>query len=96
MTTIGEKVAYVKGQGQTRDHHCHWPGCNAQVPPAKWGCYKHWMMLPKDIRNRIWATFQPGQEKDMSPSHSYLEAARAAQQWIKKNHPPPAQQNLLE
>lgn len=87
MTTIGEKVAYVKSQGQTRDHRCHWPGCGASVPPALWGCRRHWYMLPKALRKKIWATFRPGQEVNGSPSRHYLAAAREVQEWIIANHP---------
>lgn len=76
------KAAYVKAQGQTRDHHCHWPGCSRQVPPAMWGCRPHWFTLPQDLRNRIWATYRPGQEINGTPSPAYIEAAEAVQRWI--------------
>ena len=29
-----EKARYVKSEGQTRAHLCHWHGCIKQVPPA--------------------------------------------------------------
>lgn len=83
-TSIAKKVAYVKRAGQTRDHACHWPGCNVQVPPAKWGCTKHWFWLPKEIRDRIWRAFRPGQEINLTPSREYLDAAAAAQEWIRQ------------
>ena len=76
------KASYVRSQPQTRDHTCHWPDCPKQVPPAMWGCRPHWFRLPKAIRNAIWAAYRPGQEKDMRPSHAYLEAATSAQRWI--------------
>lgn len=82
---IAAKIAYVKSQGQTRDHGCHWPGCERQVPPAKWGCYPHWMRLPAHIRNRIWQEYEPGQEVSMTPSDGYLHAVEAAQKWIEEN-----------
>jgi len=87
-STIGAKVAYVKGQGQTRRHHCHWPGCTAQVPPAMWGCRKHWYSLPITLRTAIWRSYKPGQEVSATPSREYVAAARAAQDWIKTNHSP--------
>lgn len=88
MTSINEKVAYVKSQGQTRDHECHWPGCTKQVAPALWGCKPHWYSLPPAIRNDIWAAFRPGQERTMTPSRAYVEAAQRAQDWIRENgHP---------
>lgn len=87
MTTIGQKADYVKHQGQTRDHHCHWPGCNKQVPPAMWGCKAHWFRLPRALRNKIWATYQPGQEIDGTPSSEYLDAAHEVQKWIASQPP---------
>lgn len=79
---VEEKVRYVKRQGQTRNHHCHWPGCDAQVPPAKWGCLKHWRRLPKHLRDKVWLTFRPGQETNWTPSRAYVAVAREIQLWI--------------
>lgn len=79
------KVRYVKRQGQTRSHHCHWPGCNKQVPPAMWGCKSHWFRLPKTLRDRIWRTYAPGQEVDLTPSAEYLQIADDVQQWIREH-----------
>lgn len=87
--TVTEKIKYVKSQGQTRKHHCHWPGCDKQVPPAMWGCLKHWRMLPKRLRDAIWNAFRPGQEKNVTPSREYVKVAREVQNWIKENHPEP-------
>lgn len=70
------------GAGQTRAHTCHWPGCNLQVKPAVWGCRPHWYRLPKALRDAIWASYEPGQEKTMRPSEAYLDAAQAVQAWI--------------
>lgn len=77
------KADYVRRQGQTRAHHCHWPGCKAQVPPAMWGCHKHWFALPKQLRDQIWSTYNPGQEIHGTPSTAYLVAAQAVQDWIR-------------
>lgn len=85
---MNPKAAYVLAQKQTRDHHCHWPGCTKSVPPAKWGCKAHWFALPKHIRDAIWAAYAPGQEISMTPSRAYLEAARAARTWIAANVEP--------
>lgn len=82
------KAAYVLSQGQTRKHHCHWPGCDKQVPPAMWGCKTHWFKLPVSLRNEIWKTFRPGQEKDATPSKEYLIAARKVKDWIASNSKP--------
>lgn len=80
-----DKKDYVRKSKQNRDHTCHWPGCEVQVAPAKWGCMKHWMKLPKFIREDIWSAYQPGQEVNITPSRAYLRAARAAQDWIKEH-----------
>lgn len=82
MSEQSSKVDYVLRQRQTRQHVCHWPGCEQQVPPAMWGCKAHWFALPLALRNKIWKAYRPGQEIDMRPSEAYLEAARAVQDWI--------------
>lgn len=81
-----EKVQYVKSQGQTRDHHCHWPGCCKNVPPAMWGCYGHWMKLPDHLRNRVWEDYRPGQEVNMTPSRDYIVTVMEVEAWIKTNY----------
>jgi len=63
-------------------HTCHWPGCKRVVPPNMWGCKAHWFALPKVLRDRIWATYVPGQEITKTPSPAYIEAACAVQTWI--------------
>lgn len=84
------KADYVRSamrRGDTQRHHCHWPDCGAQVPPAAWGCKRHWYMLPKALRDRIWDTYAVGQEVAKTPSPAYIAAARAAQDWIAENYP---------
>jgi hypothetical protein len=76
------KADYVRRQPQSRGHTCHWPGCGKQVPPAMWGCSQHWFRLPRALRDRIWRAYRPGQENDMRPTESYMEAAQAVQDWI--------------
>ncbi|RZI62360.1 MAG: hypothetical protein EOP37_03390 [Rubrivivax sp.] len=93
--TLQDKVAYVRQQGQTRKHHCHWPGCTKQVPPAVWGCTPHWYALPADLRAQIWATFRPGQEVNGTPSVGYVETARRVQDWIRANVGCDRQERLL-
>ena len=82
--SLGEKVAHVRAARQTREHTCHWPGCKQQVPPARWGCPRHWFMLPKPIRDLIWRTYRPGQEETLTPSAAYLEATQKAEDWIRE------------
>lgn len=82
-----EKVKYVKSQSQTRYHLCHWPGCTKQCKPAYWGCFAHWIKLPKYLRVKLWDCYQPGQEVKGTPSREYVEVAREIQNWIKENYP---------
>lgn len=85
---IAEKAEHVRRAGQTRRHSCHWPGCDVQCPPAKWGCRHHWFKLPGAIRLEIWRAYRIGQEDGDAPvSERYIAAARAAQDWIAENHP---------
>ena len=83
-----KKVAHVKkamSRNETFDHHCHWPGCEKKVPPAMWGCKEHWFKLPKILRDKIWAAYEPGQESIGSPSKEYLIVATEVQKWIAEN-----------
>jgi hypothetical protein len=82
------KRAYVLKQGQNRNHHCHWPGCDRQVPPAMWGCKVHWFALPKALRDKVWETYEPRQEADLSPSDAYLSVADEVQTWIRDHGKP--------
>ncbi len=85
FTSLGEKVRHVRNARQLRRHDCHWPGCQRQVPPAKWGCPEHWYKLPPDLRSRIWRAYQIGQEEDGRPSAAYLAVASEAQEWIREH-----------
>lgn len=95
MADLKSKVAYVRQQGQTRSHHCHWPGCERQVPPAMWGCKPHWFALPAALRAQVWAAYQPGQEVAGTPSAKHIEVAKAVQAWISTQQEPPRQGALL-
>lgn len=86
--SIGAKVEHVRAARQTRNHTCHWPGCEEQVKPAVWGCRTHWYKLPKKLRDKIWNEYRSGQEVTLTPSRGYLAAAREVEGWILANHPP--------
>lgn len=86
MPTIRQKVDHVLAAKQTRLHHCHWPGCNEQVPPAKFSCTRHWYMIPQGLRNKIWAAYRPGQENDLSPSAKYREVIREFLEWARERN----------
>jgi len=84
MDSITSKSEYVRKQAKhgSVGHHCHWPGCDKEVPPAMWGCKSHWFKLPKAIRDRIFGAYRPGQEISKEPTGEYLDAVKAAREWI--------------
>ena len=49
-----------------------------------WGCKPHWFRLPKRLRDQIWATYRPGQERDRNPSEAYLAVADEVQEWCRE------------
>lgn len=59
-------------------HTCHAVGCSARVPPEMFMCRKHWFMVPRSIRDRIWRTYRPGQCDDWRVSSAYCDAAMDA------------------
>ena len=65
-------------------HACHATGCNIPVPPKIFMHRAHWFMLPKAMRDAIWAAYRPGQEARKDPSPEYIEAARAAVRHIEQ------------
>jgi len=61
---------------------CFWPRCTRTVPANRLGCRPHWYALPKVLRDRIWATFVPGQTAATS-SPEYREALREVLTWAR-------------
>jgi len=66
-------------------HYCHWPKCSVEVPPFLWGCKRHWLKLPKNLRDAIYDNYRPGQEMDKRPSGNYIKVVREVRKWIKAN-----------
>ena len=65
------------------DHHCHARGCTVKVPPKMFMCRKHWFSLPKAMRDRVWATYTPGQENGSAMiQDDYFRATDEAIKWI--------------
>ena len=40
-------------------------------------------MLPKELRDRVWRAYRPGQEIDKRPSAVYLRVASEVEEWAK-------------
>lgn len=66
----------------TIPHTCHARGCDERTPRSMFMCRRHWFMVPKRMRNQIWATYVPGQELTMDPSPQYLVATRKAIDYV--------------
>lgn len=59
-------------------HTCHARDCATEVPPKMLMCQPHWFMVPKSIRDRVWQTYNAGQERTKNPSRAWHAAADAA------------------
>ena len=58
------------------NHRCRWPGCTETVAARHWGCERHFMLLPVDLRDRLTHCYH----KNL---YLQLQAAQAdAQYWI--------------
>lgn len=79
------KADYVRAQPRDPGdaHTCHADGCSRRIKPSLFMCYPHWRMLPQTMQAAIWKHFRPGQEKDKRASAAYLDAARAAIEYVK-------------
>jgi len=66
-------------------HYCHWPGCRTPVSPKLWGCKRHWYALPKELRNKVWDAYVPGQEIRKDPTGEYMDVMAELYAWIKAN-----------
>jgi len=53
------------------------------IPPRLFACKGHWFALPAAMRARLLATYRRGQEVTKDPSPEYLEAARAAVEYLR-------------
>lgn len=69
----------------TAAHHCHARGCKTAVPPKMFMCKRHWYMLPKRLRDAVWATYRPGQEVTKDPSDMYMAVSREAIEWLARH-----------
>ena len=61
--------------GLARPSGCPVPGCHAQIDPSRLMCRNHWYLVPKQIRDRVWATWRSGQG---AFSTEHLETVRMA------------------
>lgn len=60
-------------------HTCHARGCSTHCPPKHLMCKRHWGMVPPELQQAVWGTYQPGQERGgYRPTKAWHEAADAA------------------
>ena len=67
-------------------HHCHMPNCDAPTPRKMSSCRRHWFMLTKAMRDRIWAAYRAlphGPDGECTKvSREYVEAMKAAREYV--------------
>jgi hypothetical protein len=66
----GSRLAALSRWGR-----CPVRGCRAQLDPSRLMCRDHWYLVPKPLRDQVWATWRSG-EGVFSPEHR--EAVRMA------------------
>ena len=71
---------------------CFAIGCKVQVPSSRFGCLKHWRMLPKPFQDEVWTAYRA---KDRNRT---LELARDAMEMVanlEKRYPPAGKKGSL-
>ena len=58
-----------------RPSRCPVAGCGEQINPSRLMCRAHWYVVPRELRDLVWATWRSG-EGALSTEH--LEAVRLA------------------
>ena len=59
-------------------HSCHAIACSKNIPPKMLMCRRHWGLVSKGRRARVWATYRDGQCDDLKITRAYAVAAQAA------------------
>lgn len=76
------------------EHTCHARGCETHVPPRMFMCWPHWRSLPTPLKRDVLEAYQPGQERldgTAFPTQRYLDATRAARDWLSRHRAPDGQ-----
>ena len=63
----------VSSRAPAYPRSCVWPRCKRLVPKSHLMCRGHWRALPKELRDRIWEHYRPGQTA-ATCSQEYREA----------------------
>ena len=59
-------------------HTCHAIGCTTSCKPEYLMCYRHWQLVPIELKRNVWRYYRHGQCADKKPSRAWYEAARQA------------------
>ena len=60
-------------------HRCQIPECPRQIPLERLMCVRHWYMVSRMTRQRIWETYRKGQERDLTMvTPEYIGAMKLA------------------
>lgn len=43
------------------DNRCPIAGCGALIDPSRLMCRRHWYLVPRRLRDRVWATWRGGE-----------------------------------
>jgi hypothetical protein len=62
-------------QALSQASRCPVAGCGAGIDPSRLMCHVHWYLVPKQTRDRVWATWRSGRGAS-DPEHQ--EAVRTA------------------
>lgn len=54
---------------------CPVPSCRMLIDPSRLMCSHHWYLVPKPLRDRVWATWRSG---DAAESHEHRDAVLLA------------------
>jgi hypothetical protein len=45
---------------QPRASRCPIPGCGEQIDPTRLMCRRDWYLVPRELRDQVWATWRSG------------------------------------
>jgi hypothetical protein len=78
---VPNKFAHVK-KDTVPAKDCAWPGCKTLIPKSHAMCEPHWTLVPKALRDAVWAAYELGQENAPEEiSEAYSEAVEEARMW---------------
>lgn len=62
---------------------CEADNCEKQVPTNMLMCKRHWFMVPKDLRDRVWAGYRRGMDAEYDVAVLAAQDAVAAKEAVR-------------